>query len=504
METPGRSGAPGRASDLLSAPADGLPRETWDIHCLLDPKTGGRRKAGHRRVVERRVVDGGRERHRCEAFESIRLVRFGNTTEIRLTAWSIETPDGRPVRFAYEVDMPPTTQAVRGEITAGRLRCELLTGGRTTSTTRPWPADAGGFLAVEQSLRRQPMQPGERRTVECLQAIPILGDLATAPLVAKVELAAEAWEDVLLPSGRRRLLRIRSATILPAASAIHTTLWTDPQGETIKGALDALGQETFRVTRQTALREDPAVDFDLGWDILVHLDRHVPNAHATSRVKYRVTLRGGDPTGAFASCLSQQVRRVSDHTAQITVRRVRPDEPPEVSVAADTEPEDLQPNAMIQSDDPQVVAMAGAVAGGETDPWKVAVALERHVHDSLTTVDFSQVFADAAHVARSRQGDCTEYAVLLAALCRARGIPARVAFGLVYFEQRHGLLYHMWNEVWVKDRWIPLDATLGAGGIGAGHLKCVDSSLRGASAYTGLLPIADVVGRLHVDVLTVE
>ena len=40
--------------------------------------------------------------------------------------------------------------------------------------------------------------------------------------------------------------------------------------------------------------------------------------------------------------------------------------------------------------------------------------------------------ATAAEVARSREGDCTEHAVLLAALARARGIPARVAMGLVY------------------------------------------------------------------------
>ena len=66
-------------------------------------------------------------------------------------------------------------------------------------------------------------------------------------------------------------------------------------------------------------------------------------------------------------------------------------------------------------------------------------------------------------VARSLEGDCTEHAVLLAALCRARKIPARVAFGLVYYPPQKGFAYHMWNEVWIADRWIPLDATLGHG-----------------------------------------
>ena len=77
----------------------------------------------------------------------------------------------------------------------------------------------------------------------------------------------------------------------------------------------------------------------------------------------------------------------------------------------------------------------------------------------------------AADVARSLEGDCTEHSVLLAALCRARKIPARVAIGLVYYQPRGeaspGYAYHMWTEVWVNQRWTPIDATLGRGGIGA-------------------------------------
>ena len=74
-------------------------------------------------------------------------------------------------------------------------------------------------------------------------------------------------------------------------------------------------------------------------------------------------------------------------------------------------------------------------------------------------------------MAESREGDCTEHAVLLAALARACGIPARVAIGLVYVDQAGGFGYHMWTEMYLSGHWIPLDATLGQGGIGAAHLK---------------------------------
>ena len=73
----------------------------------------------------------------------------------------------------------------------------------------------------------------------------------------------------------------------------------------------------------------------------------------------------------------------------------------------------------------------------------------------------------ASDVARSHSGDCKAHAVYLAALARARGIPARVAVGLVYSDRLAAFGYHMWTEVYIDGRWIPLDGTLGLGGIGA-------------------------------------
>jgi transglutaminase-like putative cysteine protease len=47
--------------------------------------------------------------------------------------------------------------------------------------------------------------------------------------------------------------------------------------------------------------------------------------------------------------------------------------------------------------------------------------------------------------------------VLLAALCRARGIAARAALGLVYVARNQEFAYHMWTEAYIGGKWIPLD-----------------------------------------------
>ena len=147
------------------------------------------------------------------------------------------------------------------------------------------------------------------------------------------------------------------------------------------------------------------------------------------------------------------------------------------------------------------MADAEKAAGGETDPWRVAVALERYVNREVKKKNFTQAFATAAEVAKSREGDCTEHAVFLAALCRARGIPARVAIGLVYMEGAKAFGYHMWTEVYIDKRWIPIDGTLALGGIGAGHLKIAHTNLQGASAYSAFLPVVQVLGRLKIEII---
>ena len=103
-----------------------------------------------------------------------------------------------------------------------------------------------------------------------------------------------------------------------------------------------------------------------------------------------------------------------------------------------------------------------------------------------------------------REGDCTEHAVFLAALARARGIPARVAIGLVYVGRLQAFGYHMWTEVYVDKRWIPVDATLNAGGIGAGHLKIAQSNLQGASAFIAFLPVVQLIGRVKIEIVNVR
>jgi transglutaminase-like putative cysteine protease len=99
----------------------------------------------------------------------------------------------------------------------------------------------------------------------------------------------------------------------------------------------------------------------------------------------------------------------------------------------------------------------------------------------------------ASEAVRSRRADCGEFALVLAAVARTRGIPARVAFGMSYsprdYGKAHQFVPHVWTQLWSGERWVSVDAALlrfDAGHIamalGDGQPAAVAGSLRARPA----------------------
>lgn len=137
--------------------------------------------------------------------------------------------------------------------------------------------------------------------------------------------------------------------------------------------------------------------------------------------------------------------------------------------------EALKPSQYVQSDDPDVIKLAQKAVGKTKDVDEAAAKIEAFVDQFISEKNLSVGYATAAEVAESGQGDCTEHAVLTAAMCRAVGIPARVVSGLVYsdsfFPGRDIFGGHAWAEYYNGKTWIGLDATRSdLGGFDAGHI----------------------------------
>jgi transglutaminase-like putative cysteine protease len=237
-------------------------------------------------------------------------------------------------------------------------------------------------------------------------------------------------------------------------------------------------------------------------------------------VRYRLAWKpGADPAGATDDALlalatgTQSAVGLSGGAVELTVARrepgARPGTDPRIPPAGGGDaarPEDLAPNPFVQSDDPRIAEVAGRIAplsagSGPAERWQAAKALERWVYDHVAEKNLHTAFASAAEVFEERAGDCTEHAVLLAALTRAAGVPSRLVAGLLY--SRGSFVGHMWTEVYCGDGWYPLDAVQGLGGVGPDHVALAHASLADGSIsdlFLGLLP---VLGRLDLEVLEV-
>ena len=126
----------------------------------------------------------------------------------------------------------------------------------------------------------------------------------------------------------------------------------------------------------------------------------------------------------------------------------------------------LAPTALIDSDHPAVVGFARQHAVG-TDDRERAVALTLAVRDGFRydpyRIDLSAQGMRASSVIAQGYGWCVPKAALLAAACRAVGIPARVGYADVRNHlsterlrrtlQTDVFVWHGYTELWIAGAW---------------------------------------------------
>ncbi len=120
--------------------------------------------------------------------------------------------------------------------------------------------------------------------------------------------------------------------------------------------------------------------------------------------------------------------------------------------------------------------------------------LETFVRGYIRNKSLGVGYASALEVVHKPEGDCTEHAVLLAALGRSLGIATRVVDGLAYAPDFAGkdrvFVPHAWVQAWVGGHWQSFDAALP--GFDAGHIALSVGDGDPWRFYAGL----DMLGRV--------
>lgn len=380
-----------------------------------------------------------------------------------------------------------------------------------TTTTLPWKRNMPGPEAVVCELLGLPMQPGEKRQITFFE--PAMHSYVNTTLTAC------AIEQIDVNGVKKNLLRIevqnRLELLQAGTQTVSETLWTDAGGNIIRHEMP-MEEHTLlavRVSREQALKfqtETPSVELgNLG---VVPLDDSITQPHNLAKIEFIVETQEGLPTDRFPKTPFQSVELIGEKSATITVLTAVNNTDMNIDNVlfergkSEAKPEDLASNQLIHLNDPQLIELAKQIDSDSLTSRQTVLALEQLVHNTIRQTTFSIALATSSEILKSKSGDCTEFAVLLAALCRVKKIPARITLGLVYTpfqplnekSQQAGMVFHLWNEVLIDGIWYPLDAVFGLGGADAARIKITDTSLADNSLAPLCHSLIGVAGQIRI------
>ena len=411
-------------------------------------RLGGAQIGSLERVVERSVEGDAIVRERTK----IRLARGDRSVEMSEDLTWVERPSGELNRFVAErAGFGPDRWIDTLERSDDAWRRSRSRGGAASVDTLPGDRLTGPlgidrlFAAGSDSLRIRTIDP---TTSEPETYFARFVRVDTLPS-----------RDSLVPC-RMFVLRDSSST------APEVLQWRDAQGAIWKEVDPTMGWTSERSELAPGTTKEPALDV-MRWMSIALAGKPPRGTGCHLIVEPADGGAGPDSPPPIPDGPGQSVGR---GPVPGTWRIVRDPDPAPSDHPVDRSrwPEDrelaeaLRPGLIVDSGDPDVRRFAEQAVGQASTPASEALALERAVQSAIRTRDLGTLMGTASQTLRDGRGDCTEHAVLLAACCRARGIPARLVAGIVPNGQQ--MSFHLWTEAFVG-QWIPLDATRGMGGI---------------------------------------
>ncbi len=446
-----------------SRPARTSGHEVWLANYIADQRVGY--------SVYR--MDKTRDGFRFESSVRMTLAMAGKTQRVTSSSEANTGPDLALRDFEFNFGSQERSFKVTGLVTGNELRIVPAGGSqRIVKIERQvFPVAALGRLVHVRKL-----------SADSVYRVPVFDAAVLDVVPAEVRVMGREKKTV---AGRE----YDCTKVVTKMARLEVTSWVDDDGMVVIETSPP-NMRSERVDPKTILADESGeARVDVLTMFRVPADTNIVEPGSVSRLKVAVT--GIDPKEYDLIGPGQKL--VSESPLVVEVSTVAaPDSP--VSLPVSGQPEFLKPSVSMSCDDGAIRAKAAEVVGQEAD----GVAAARKLVSWVFTVVEKQAtasFPTALDVLKTMKGDCNEHAVLLGALARAAGIPARIAVGLVYMDG--AFYYHAWNEVWLG-RWVPVDATFGEFPASAVRLRLAEGELSKQAEILG------VVGNVGIKVLEFE
>ena len=451
------------------------------------------KKVGH--AVHTRSVSEGKVKT-SEAV-SLTIKRMGIGLTINMSESSFETADGKPLSFEVNQELSAMVSTIEGVVDPnGTVFVTSKSMGTEQKSSMPWPEGA----VMAEGLRLLTESKGAAEGLE--YDVRIFNAASAGALDVKISFGPKKDIDLL---GRVVSLREVTKTYeMPGAGQIRSTSYMDDDLRVLKDSIPLAGMniEILACTKEFALGENDVLE--LINKMFVTSPTEITDLGSIESIRYHLKQKGPDSITAenFPSGDNQRAEGTAAGDIFLTVAPAKAQSG--VTIPYDGSDElfldALKPTSFLQCEDPTVVKLAKQAVGDTKDAAEAAAKIEAFVADYMTAADLSVGYASAAEVASSKQGDCSEFAVLAAAMCRAVGIPAQVVVGVAYVEDFQGIQGfggHAWIQANIGGKWIGLDAAFkssGRGGYDAGHIALATGDGEPADFFN----LATTLGRFDI------
>ena len=426
------------------------------------------RKVGHA-IYDRKIQA---EKVMTTEKATLTITRLGFPITIAITNTCIETGKGDPLGFEFEMDASGLASKVSGRVSPdGQLQLTQYSFGSEQKATRPWPEGA----LMSEGLRLLQMKKGLKEGTEysCKVFLPESADA----LETHVTIGPKTSIDLL---GRvLSLTQIKAELRMPAGGAVVATDYVDDNFNVYKNieSLAGISIEMLACTKEFALAPNDV--YELVNRMFIESATPIPNVSSRKSIAYAIAPTNSEVQLGFPSSDIQQTAPAANGGFFINVRPL--DLPKGATFPYKGKDkqilESLKPTMYVQSESPEIKALAQRAVGSTKDAAQAVSRIESFVAEYIDNKSLSVGYASATEVAASRQGDCTEFAVLTAAMCRSIGIPAQVVMGIAYIDD-YGAVQtsfggHAWTRVYLAGKWYDIDAAFKSarlGGFDAGHI----------------------------------
>lgn len=368
-----------------------------------------------------------------------------------------------------------------------------------------------GPEAVRRLTLAVPLKPGQPFSFDTFDT--------DYPQAVVVESGSVSYQETRVVRGMKRALWKLTSSI-SYMPGLLSTVWVDDQGNDVESltTLPGLGDLHEYVSDRAECMRQPE-GAEIFASTLIHPQRALRSPHGLGQAVYRLIPL--DPAQKITLWNGGEQRVLSSEPGscevEVTAPRFTAVDATWQLPHADT-PElhkYLQASAYLEVNSPEIQTLARQAVGEEKNPVLAAHQIERCVRAYITKKDLNIGFGSAEETAKSREGDCTEHAVLCAALGRAVGLPTRCVVGFGYIPPGDeeptisnavgtdtGIFgFHMWAEAWIgPDQWVPMDAALD--GFDVGHIAITKSALEEVNPTVDLnTPVLQLMESLKIEIV---